>query len=559
MEQMSYPANERTLAGFRLVRRLGTGSRSTVYLGQAADPQAADEQAADAEGRSMTVALKVFRLDADGAALNRQVRAMLALPPSMLVPLQDVATAPDGRLCLVMDRLAGSSLDRLLAERGRIAAGEVVTIAATITATLQALHDTGFSHQMIGSDGVRFDGDGRPVLLGLGALEDLPAGGAGAARRRDDLVRLASWLGSVLEHLDQRTPEASTAGPLLKEFEAAATARPIPADLTALESALFTWAPAAAVRGAVPGAAEADPGTPAGSIAGPITGLMTGLMTGPDTASITLTRSARPAVGPDGAGRDRVRPSGAGQPGLRRRRPVQRVLQQAAALRDAVRTEVARWGVTWLRAASWFKASWSGSSRFNAVRPGVRSRAGRPVLVGVCLAVLLSAGGLSALSWTGAPAASGESTEPLDSAPDPDEARSPATQDGAPPGSTDHEATLVGDDPAAATLALLELRRRCLAAASVLCLDGVDQAGSAAMAADSYAVRQADGGHDGADGRPGTGPVEEPGYTATVQERRGNAALIVLTPAAGRPNTQPASALVIRGEAGWRLRELFDY
>jgi hypothetical protein len=79
------------------------------------------------------------------------------------------------------------------------------------------------------------------------------------------------------------------------------------------------------------------------------------------------------------------------------------------------------------------------------------------------------------------------------------------------------------------------------------------------MAADSYAVRQTIGPSEEADGRPGNGNVEEPGFTATVQERRGNAALIVLTPAAGTRHTQPASALVIRGEAGWRLRELFDY
>ena len=524
MDQMRNPENESALAGFRLVRRIGTGSRSTVYLGQARD----------VHGQAMTVALKVFRPDADRAALDRQVRAMLALPPAMLAPLRDVATAPDGRLCLVMDRLAGSPLDRLLAERGRIGSGEVVTIAATITAALQALHDAGFSHPMIGADCVRFDGGGRPVLLGLGALEELPAGGAGVARRRDDLVRLAGWVRSLLEHLDPAAPDAATAGSVLAEFEAAATARPFPADLSAVEAALFAWAPATAVRGAVPGAVpggvDPDPRTPAG----------------PATASRTLTRPARPVAVPVAAGRERDRP-----PGARGRSPVQlvprRVLVRVLEVRDAL---------------------WADGAR----RPGTRRWAARPVLVGVCLAAVLSAGSLAVLSWADSPSASGESTDlpapaastdAAEPAEQPDEQRDEQPDGDVRGGRADLGATLGGDDPAAATLALLRERERCLAAASVLCLDGVDQAGSVAMAADSYRVRQATAAEgESADGAAGVAEgtvLEEPGFTATIQERRGNAALIVLTPAAGAPHTQPASALVIRGEAGWRLRELFDY
>ena len=516
MEQMRSPDNDTSLAGFRLVRRIGTGSRSTVYLGQA-------------RGQTPTVALKVFRLDADGAAPDRQVRAMLALPPAMLAPLRDVATAPDGRLCLVMDRLAGAPLDRLLAERGRIGAGEVVTITATITATLQALHDAGFSHPMIGVDCVRFDGGGRPVLLGLGALEELPAGGAGVSRRRDDLVRLAGWIRSVVEYLDPNTTEAATAGSVLAEFEAAATVRPFPADLTAVESALFAWAPAAAVCGAVPGVAEPHPGAPAGPT--------TGAITGPGAPPVRLTRPARP-VGPEAV----LDPP--------RRAP-----------RDAV------WATVGVRVAGWGDALRVRVARLGAARLRARRLGGRPVLVGVGLAGVLSVAGLAMLSLTDSPAATGESTErPVPTAAA-DVAESAAVPEGAPAGTAVLEetlaATLAGDDPAAAALALLALRERCLAAASVLCLDGADQAGSVAMAADSSAVRQTNGADGAAADEPADLPeksgLEDSRFTATIQERRGNAALIALTPAAGTAQTQPASALVIRGEAGWRLRELFDY
>ncbi|TFC01868.1 hypothetical protein E3O42_09295 [Cryobacterium adonitolivorans] len=536
MEHAHMTDLEGTLAGFRLVRRLGTGSRSIVYLGQAAGER----------GDARTAALKVFRLDADRPALDRQVRAMLTVPPAMLASLRDVATAPDGRLCLVLDRLTGSSLDRLLAERGALGAGEVVTIAATITTALQALHETGFSHSMIGPACVRFDGRGRPVLLGLGALEDLPPGGAGVARRRDDLVRLAGCVRAILDHLDPHVPEAATAQAVLAEFEATATARPVPTDLTGVESVLFAWAPATAVRGAAPGIPPADAD---GALK----------LQGPATPRIVLTRPARPTEvrGLPGTGHGRLR-------GAERRRPANRsgpvgrlVLRWRAGYRSRLQIvhdrsrATAKWRHALLMRALLVR------DLLGRALPGraVPRRAVRAGVVGVCLAVVLAAGGLAALSWADSPAA-GPGTTTARPAAEP----AAAQGDNGSAGAAGFAGTLEADDPAAATLALLQLREGCLAEASVLCLEGVDQAGSVAMAADSYQARQEapSAGRLAAQGPLTVGKATV--FTATVQERRGNAALIVLTPVAGGPaRMQPASALVIKGEAGWRLRELFDY
>jgi hypothetical protein len=126
-----------------------------------------------------------------------------------------------------------------------------------------------------------------------------------------------------------------------------------------------------------------------------------------------------------------------------------------------------------------------------------------------------------------------------------------------PDGAAAELSILEGDDPAAAALELLQRREACLTDASVLCLENVDQPGSVAMTADSYAIRQAqalpESRQPGVSGGAGD-------LTATVQERTGNAALVVLSdPTDAGINAQPASALVIKGEAGWRLRELFDY
>ncbi|MET0864189.1 MAG: hypothetical protein ABWZ98_07625, partial [Nakamurella sp.] len=244
------------IAGYRLVRRLAHGTQSEVYLGRSPAPAVVSPTAA----RPVTAVLKVFRPHADGRAIDRQVRAMLAVPPLTLVRLADVATAPDGRPCLVLDRLAGPSLAALLHERGRIGAGEVVTILATVCTALHALHTAGFSHPQLQPTAVRFDSTGRPIVLGLGGLQELPSGPAGVARKRDDLVRLAGFARAVMDHLDDRAGHDEGAAAVLAEFEAAATRRPFPADLTGPEAALFTWAPASAVGGIGAGAIDAGDG-----------------------------------------------------------------------------------------------------------------------------------------------------------------------------------------------------------------------------------------------------------------------------------------------------------
>jgi len=487
MDEANTAAAGGTVAGYRLVRRIGTGSRSSVYLGAVAGLR----------GQSPTAALQVFHPGLDGKSLDRQVRALLTVPAGYLCRLLDVATTPDGQVCLVLERLPGPTLQHALVEHGALTAGEAVTIGATVTAALGALHAAGFSHPAIGAACVRFDASGRPVLLGLGALEDLPAGGGGAARRRDDLLRLAGFLRRLLDHLDPRDPYVGGAAAVLARFESAATARPLPPDLTGLEAALFDWAPAAAVRGAGAGL-RAETGTEAGA---------------------ELTGGALP--------------SAAGTPSA--------VVVSRGLPNRFVPAIVAALG---------------------AGRVRLR-RARRPVLVGAGLAVVLGAGGLGVLGQGGAaPGGGGQRDLPSHAQSDvPSDAAADAT-------ATDGDAaavptdSLLADDPAAATLTLLALRERCLANASVLCLDSVDQAGSVASAADVYSVRQGQPGTPTGGASPWGATVP---FTAGVQERTGNSALVLLTPVADAAGSelgetrQPASALVIKGEAGWRLRELFDW
>ncbi|MCU1446391.1 hypothetical protein [Cryobacterium sp.] len=514
------------LVGHRLTRRIGSDSRAEVFLAQAST-----------EGRSsVPVVLKVFRHGTDPTGIGREVHAMLSSAPGALPRLDDVATTPDGRVCLVLAHLPGLALNRLLAVRGRIGAAEVVTVAATATACLQAVHDVGLSLPLVRPSGVRFDDRGRPVLLGLGSLADLPGGVAGVATRRDDAVGLARFLHALLEFLDPDDAAASRAPALVAEFESAVLTRPFPATLVGLEAALFAWAPAGPVRGAVPGAA---PDAETGMVADVVPRAMNAPAPAgrPRLAPVSVSASAAPAPAAAGSGLPVLARVGRWVGGTPLGSAARNVVAQAGRLGSFRRRER--------------------GSRF-ARLPGAR-----PLLLAAGLAAVISVGGFGALSLLPGEGAGGVVASPPASDPaatDPDGTGPDGTgADGADP-STSDPSILEGDDPAAAVLELLRLRDVCLAHVSVLCLDGVDQHGSVAMAADGYRIRQLQGDDARTAAPDAAAPEADPlaRFTARVQEHTGNSALVVLEAGAG-VNAQPASALVIKGEAGWRLRELFDY
>jgi hypothetical protein len=123
-----------------------------------------------------------------------------------------------------------------------------------------------------------------------------------------------------------------------------------------------------------------------------------------------------------------------------------------------------------------------------------------------------------------------------------------ALLDDGPDGAPDPE--LFGDDPVAAAIVLLALREECFRSASLLCLDGVVQPGSSAEAADRAAVSVLQGGGEA------PAPISAP--SPELVERLGESALVSLVAASegdGAPETAPASLLLMKGEAGWRIRD----
>lgn len=102
-------------------------------------------------------------------------------------------------------------------------------------------------------------------------------------------------------------------------------------------------------------------------------------------------------------------------------------------------------------------------------------------------------------------------------------------------------AVLAGDDADGAARVLLRLRAACLEALDSECLAGVDEPGSPALLADTAAV----------DDPALLADLPVPVEVRSVVNRLGGA---VLYAAASHADDEPASVLVTRTEAGWRVR-----
>ncbi|WP_291036881.1 hypothetical protein [Herbiconiux sp.] len=124
---------------------------------------------------------------------------------------------------------------------------------------------------------------------------------------------------------------------------------------------------------------------------------------------------------------------------------------------------------------------------------------------------------------------------------DGDEADGDEGSGGGADGETD--SAVRGDDPVAATAALLRVRATCFAAGDAACLDGVDQWGSPALAADLEEMQGDSSERRMLPADPGAGVLR-------LVQRVGDFALVEVT----GPGTAAAPLLVVRGGAGWRLR-----
>jgi tetratricopeptide (TPR) repeat protein len=149
--------------------RLASGAFGDVY--RAHDPHL-----------DRDVALKLLRVHADGSDTTRllseaQALARVQHPNVVIVHGADIH---DGRAGLWMELVSGRTLAALAGDRGRLDAGEVVTIGRDVCRALAAIHAAGLVHGDVKTQNVMRDAGGRTVLMDFGAGRRLGAATADA-------------------------------------------------------------------------------------------------------------------------------------------------------------------------------------------------------------------------------------------------------------------------------------------------------------------------------------------------------------------------------------------
>ncbi|HHH27874.1 MAG TPA: serine/threonine protein kinase [Polyangiaceae bacterium] len=137
----------------KLVRPLGGGGMGSVWL-------------AEHEARGIEVAVKLVSsdlADRDPAALmrfQREVALSSQIDNPHAVHTYDHGVADDGTPYLVMERLHGETLARLLVRRGRLTPFEVSVVIDQVSQVLDQAHELGVVHRDIKPDNVFVVADG---------------------------------------------------------------------------------------------------------------------------------------------------------------------------------------------------------------------------------------------------------------------------------------------------------------------------------------------------------------------------------------------------------------
>jgi hypothetical protein len=116
-------------------------------------------------------------VDGDPARQAREAALLGELDHPHLVRLIEVVHQPrrggSAGVALILDLLEGGSLAALIARRGRLRPGEVVTAIAPVAAALAHAHDNGVIHGDLSPGNIVFTAEGRPVLTDLGVARVL--------------------------------------------------------------------------------------------------------------------------------------------------------------------------------------------------------------------------------------------------------------------------------------------------------------------------------------------------------------------------------------------------
>ncbi|WP_181408937.1 protein kinase domain-containing protein [Schumannella soli] len=522
--------------------------------------------------------------------VDRELRALDRARGDHVVRLIDVGDDGDG-VAAVLERAERGDLARLLRDRATISSGELVTIMAPLASTVARLHRAGVAHGRITAHRVLFDSSGAPQLCGFGGAELFEHGLAPAHLERLESVRRDR---DAVALLARSLAERITGGAGRRALDAVQRAAADPDDpLGRLSAELFAFSSGSPVRfpietdaegPAEPLAATALPRRAAVAPADAMSGRGDHADLGGDgdrTSSPGGRRRARRREGRGAAGsgssgsvgratrRQRERGERIGD-GRAARSP--RRSRRTGSAGDPTRTRDAMASTTHRRTGGDARRRIIGEALDGAPVAAARAWAARVALTqsprrrrgavalgsaaAAALLVFLLVPGPSAAETprpeadatgtSSVPPASTSSAATADREAATDRAGDKRSDSAAPSTAAPDRAdkAVQGDDPLAAARALLTLRRDSLRELDVQGLARVLDPGSTAAADDRALLERLDAGSATVADRARVDLA-----ATEVSEQLGDAVVIRLA-----PNSDPASLLLIRGEAGWRIR-----
>ena len=123
-----------------------------------------------ADGAPVAVKVVPVGTGAQAAVAARELAVLARLEVEGLVGFREAVGLDDERpaVAVVLDRVRGGSLARVVAARGHLSAGETVTVLAPVARALAGLHAAGVVHGDVSPGNVLLELNGRPLLADLG-------------------------------------------------------------------------------------------------------------------------------------------------------------------------------------------------------------------------------------------------------------------------------------------------------------------------------------------------------------------------------------------------------
>lgn len=162
-DRTALPAPDATappeVPGYELGELLGRGATGAVWAATSS-----------ADGRRVAVKVVPVARPEQAHVLARELAVLGRVEVEGLVGFHEAVglDAEQPAVALVLDFLAGGSLERALAARGHLSVGESVTVLSPVARTLAGLHGLGVVHGDVTPANVLLAQSGRPFLADLG-------------------------------------------------------------------------------------------------------------------------------------------------------------------------------------------------------------------------------------------------------------------------------------------------------------------------------------------------------------------------------------------------------